>query len=108
MILDDATSSVDIATENEFQQAFEEFLTQSTRKHTVIFITHRLSTIKTADRIIILNRGRILEQGSHEELLQNGQIYPILWKTQEAGMVDLKLALEKIAQEIERKGEATK
>ncbi|MFW9992543.1 MAG: ABC transporter ATP-binding protein [Candidatus Odinarchaeota archaeon] len=101
MILDDATSSVDTATENAFQEAFEDFIVRSKRKSTMIFITHRLSTVKNADRIIILNKGRILEQGSHENLLQNGNVYPLLWKTQEAGMVDIKIALEKIALEIE-------
>ncbi len=98
MILDDATSSLDISTEAKFQEAFEEFLDRSPRVQTVIFITQRLSTLKIVDRIIILNRGQIIEQGSHEELLKNGQIYPLLWKTQETGMVDIKLALEKIIQ----------
>ena len=99
MILDDATSSLDILTEAMFQEAFEEFLDRSPIKHTVILITQRLSTLKMVDRIIIMNRGQIIEQGSHTELLEEGEIYPILWKTQEAGMVDIKLALEKIVQE---------
>ncbi|UCE13348.1 MAG: ABC transporter ATP-binding protein [Candidatus Heimdallarchaeota archaeon] len=97
MILDDATSSLDIATEAEFQRAFTQFLTKS--KHTVIFITQRLSTVKLADRIVILNRGQIVEQGTHEDLLEKGEIYPLLWKTQEGGMLDIRLALEKIIQE---------
>ena len=99
MILDDATSALDISTEASFQEAFEEYLAKSQRKQTVIFITQRLSTLKMVDRIIILNRGQIVEQGTHEELLAEGQIYPLLWKTQEAGLVDIKLALEKIIQE---------
>ena len=99
MILDDATSALDISTEASFQEAFEEYLAKSQRKQTVIFITQRLSTLKMVDRIIILNRGQIVEQGTHEELLAEGQIYPLLWKTQEAGLVDMKLALEKIIQE---------
>ena len=99
MILDDATSSLDISTEAKFQEAFENYLDRSQSVQTVIFITQRLSTLKIVDRIIILNRGQIIEQGSHEELLESGQIYPFLWKTQETGMVDIKLALEKIIQE---------
>ena len=99
MILDDATSALDISTEANFQEAFERYLDKSKIKQTVIFITQRLSTLKIVDRIIILNRGQIIEQGTHEELLEKGQIYPLLWKTQEAGMVDIKLALEKIIQE---------
>ena len=99
MILDDATSALDISTEARFQEAFEEYLDKSKNKQTVIFITQRLSTLKIVDRIIILNRGQIIEQGTHEELLDKGHIYPLLWKTQEAGLVDIKLALEKIIQE---------
>jgi len=99
MILDDATSALDISTEASFQEAFEEYLAKSQSKQTVIFITQRLSTLKMVDRIIILNRGQIVEHGTHEELLAKGQIYPLLWKTQEAGLVDIKLALEKIIQE---------
>jgi len=99
MILDDATSALDISTEANFQEAFKKYLDKSQSKQTVIFITQRLSTLKMVDRIIILNRGQIIEQGTHEELLQKGQIYPLLWKTQEAGLVDIKLALEKIIHE---------
>ncbi|MHA2224962.1 MAG: ABC transporter ATP-binding protein [Candidatus Hodarchaeales archaeon] len=99
MILDDATSSLDINTESLFQKAFSNFLSSKQEKSTVIFITQRLSTIKMANRIIIMNRGEIIEQGTHEELLAKGNIYPLLWKTQEAGLVDIKLALEKIIQE---------
>jgi ATP-binding cassette subfamily B protein len=99
MILDDATSSLDISTEAKFQEAFENYLDKSQNKQTVIFITQRLSTLKIVDRIIIINRGQIIEQGTHKELLKKGQIYPLLWKTQESGMVDIKLALEKIIQE---------
>ncbi|MFX1517116.1 MAG: ABC transporter ATP-binding protein [Promethearchaeota archaeon] len=99
MILDDATSALDISTEASFQEAFDEYLARSQSKQTVIFITQRLSTLKMVNRIIILNRGQIVEQGTHEELLDKGRIYPLLWKTQEAGLVDIKLALEKIIQE---------
>jgi ABC-type multidrug transport system fused ATPase/permease subunit len=96
MILDDATSSVDISTESEFQQAFEKYVKNLNYNPIVIFITHRLSTVKMANQIVIMNKGRIVEQGNHKELLEKGKIYPALWQTQEAGMVDLKLALEEI------------
>ncbi|MFX0014941.1 MAG: ABC transporter ATP-binding protein [Promethearchaeota archaeon] len=99
MILDDATSALDISTEATFQNAFDTFLKKSKTKHTVIFITQRLSTLRMVNRILILNRGEIIEQGTHKELLEKGQIYPLLWQTQEAGMVDIKIALEKIIQE---------
>jgi len=101
MILDDATSSLDILTENNFQKAFEKYLNKSNKKHTVIFITQRLSTVKIVDRIIILHRGQIYEQGTHDDLMKNGRIYPLLWQTQEAGMVDIKLTIEKIVDQKE-------
>ncbi len=99
MILDDATSSLDIYTEALFLDAFDKMLKDSPLKHTVIFITQRLSTLKNVDRIIILNRGAIIEQGTHEELMKTGEIYPLLWKTQENGQIDIKITLEKIIKE---------
>jgi ABC-type multidrug transport system fused ATPase/permease subunit len=99
MILDDATSSLDIYTEALFLEAFDDLLKSSPVKHTVIFITQRLSTLKNVDRIIILNRGQIVEEGTHEKLMNTGEIYPLLWKTQEDGQVDIKLTLEKIIKE---------
>jgi ABC-type multidrug transport system fused ATPase/permease subunit len=99
MILDDSTSSLDVYTESQLLKSFHEMLEQSKRIHTVIWITQRLSTLKNVDRIIILHHGRIYEQGSHKELLKNGKIYPLLWKTQETGQIDIKLTLEKIFQD---------
>ncbi len=101
MIFDDSTSSLDIYTEAEFLAAFQKMLEQSKIKHTVIYITQRLSTLKNIDKIIILNKGLIIEQGTHEELLKEGEIYPLLWQTQESGQVDIKLTLEKIIQDRE-------
>ena len=79
--------------------AFLDYLNTFKIKPTVLFITQRLSTLKIVDRIVILNKGVIIEQGTHAELLEHGNIYPLLWRTQEAGLVDIKLALEKIVQE---------
>ena len=101
MILDDATSAVDITTESHFQNAFLDYLTNSQKEHIVIFISHRLSTVKMANKILIMNKGQIVEQGTHEELMKSGQIYPVLWKTQEGGMADIKLALEKITKSLD-------
>ncbi|NHJ01400.1 MAG: ABC transporter ATP-binding protein [Candidatus Heimdallarchaeota archaeon] len=101
MILDDATSSLDIVTESQFQSAFKQYLDRSDIKSTVIFVTQRLSTLKIVDRIIILSQGHIIEQGNHDTLIKTGKIYPLLWKTQEAGILDIKLALERIAQDKE-------
>jgi ATP-binding cassette subfamily B protein len=101
MIFDDSTASLDIYTEAEFLSAFQKMLDKSKMKNTIIHITQRLSTIKNIDKIIILNKGRIIEQGTHEDLLEDGTVYPLLWQTQESGQVDIKLTLEKILQDQE-------
>jgi ATP-binding cassette, subfamily B, multidrug efflux pump len=54
----------------------------------VIAIAHRLSTIARMDRLIVLDRGHIVEQGSHDELLQRGGHYAVLWRRQSGGFID--------------------
>ncbi len=78
LILDEATSSVDTETEALIQQAMDTAL----RDRTTIIIAHRLSTIQHADRILVLHKGRIAEQGAHEELLTRGGIYAKLYRLQ--------------------------
>jgi ATP-binding cassette subfamily B multidrug efflux pump len=56
---------------------------------TVIAIAHRLSTIAQMDRLIVLDRGRIVEQGSHDELLRLGGHYASLWRRQSGGFIDV-------------------
>ncbi len=65
MILDEATASIDSMTEQLIQDA----LARIFERKTVIVIAHRLSTVERADRIVVMDRGRIVEQGSHNELL---------------------------------------
>jgi ATP-binding cassette subfamily B multidrug efflux pump len=77
LILDDSTSSVDAKTEMQIQLALENLMVG----RTTFIITHRLSTIRNADMIIIMDRGRIVEMGSHEELVELGQIYADLFAT---------------------------
>jgi ATP-binding cassette subfamily B protein len=76
-ILDEATASVDPFTESQIQAALDLIL----HKRTSIVIAHRLSTVKAADRILVLQRGRIIEEGNHTQLLANGGHYADLYNT---------------------------
>jgi len=78
LILDEATSSVDAETEFLIQQALERVL----EGRTSLVIAHRLSTVRNADKIIVLDQGRIVEVGQHEELLQGGGLYSQLYQRQ--------------------------
>jgi ATP-binding cassette subfamily B protein len=83
IILDEATSSLDSKTESMIQDSLSFFIEDSNK--TVIAIAHRLSTLKNMDRIIILDEGNIVEQGSHEELLKKeNSLYKKLWEYQQA------------------------
>ena len=78
LIMDEATSSVDTVTEALIQQALERLLSG----RTAIVIAHRLSTVRTADRIYVIDGGQIVEQGSHGELLERGGLYRDLYEKQ--------------------------
>jgi ATP-binding cassette, subfamily B, multidrug efflux pump len=83
LILDEATSALD----SEVEAAIQESLKTLMRGKTVIAIAHRLSTIAAMDRLIIMDEGRIVEDGSHEQLLKKGGIYAALWHRQSGGFL---------------------
>jgi ATP-binding cassette subfamily B protein len=82
LIMDDSTSSVDTQTEYEIQQALDELL----EDRTTFIITQRLSSIKKADYIIVLEDGEISEEGTHDTLIENEGIYRKLYETQISGV----------------------
>jgi ATP-binding cassette subfamily B protein len=79
MIFDEATSSLDTKTE----QAIQETLGEVARNHTTLVIAHRLSTVVDADRILVMDQGRIVEQGTHQQLLQQQGRYQQMWQLQQ-------------------------
>ena len=83
LILDEATSALDSGVEASIQQNLEQLM----QGKTVIAIAHRLSTIAAMDRLIVLDKGRIIEQGSHTELLSHNQLYAMLWNRQSGGFL---------------------
>ena len=78
LILDEATSSIDTRTEMKIQDAFAKMM----KGRTSFVVAHRLSTIKEADIILVMNNGRIIEKGDHVTLLENKGIYYNLWNSQ--------------------------
>ncbi|MBT5635665.1 MAG: ABC transporter ATP-binding protein/permease [Gammaproteobacteria bacterium] len=79
MIFDEATSSLDSAAEKVINDSLQEITTQ----HTTLVIAHRLSTIADAYEILVMEQGRIIERGSHTELLERGATYANMWKLQQ-------------------------
>ena len=83
LLLDEATSALD----SEVEVAIQESLDQMMENKTVIAIAHRLSTIAAMDRLIVLDKGQIVEQGTHAELLEQNGLYARLWKHQSGGFL---------------------
>lgn len=83
LILDEATSSIDTRTEMKVQRAFEELM----KGRTSFIVAHRLSTVRNADRILVMKDGKIIESGRHEELLEQNGFYKQLYESQFAATV---------------------
>lgn len=83
LVLDEATSALD----SEVEAAIQESLNQLMEGKTVIAIAHRLSTIAAMDRLIVLDQGQIVEQGTHQQLIDQGGIYAHLWAHQTGGFI---------------------
>ncbi|MEH7828695.1 ABC transporter ATP-binding protein [Gemmobacter denitrificans] len=90
LVLDEATSALDSEVEAQIQQALDRAMAGKT----VLAIAHRLSTIAAMDRIIVLDQGRIAEQGSHAELLARGGLYARYWNRQSGGFIVTEEAAE--------------
>ena len=84
LVLDEATSALDSESEKLIQDAFEHLM----HGRTSIVIAHRLSTIAKLDRILVLDSGVIVEDGSHEELLKKNGLYKRLWSHQSGGFIE--------------------
>jgi ATP-binding cassette subfamily B protein len=89
LILDEATAAVD----NETEAAIQRSLDWITAERTTLVIAHRLSTVRHADRIVVLEQGRIVESGSHEQLIASGGAYVNLWRVQAGLRADEALQL---------------
>jgi ATP-binding cassette subfamily B protein len=108
LILDEATSALDAAAEAAINQT----LSRIARGRTVISITHRLSSVKQADQIFVLERGRLAESGRHEELLERGGVYHRLWRNRDeadergGACADPHVAPERLARLLPAKAQA--
>jgi ATP-binding cassette subfamily B multidrug efflux pump len=88
LVLDEATSALD----SEVEAAIQDTLYGMMEGKTVIAIAHRLSTIAAMDRIVVIDDGRIVEEGSHEALLEGGGLYASFWARQSGGFIDTRAA----------------
>ena len=90
LVLDEATSALDSEVEAQIQTALERVM----EGKTVLAVAHRLSTLVSMDRLIVLDQGHIVETGTHQELLDKGGLYARYWKRQSGGFIDVREAAE--------------
>jgi ATP-binding cassette, subfamily B, multidrug efflux pump len=97
LVLDEATSALD----SEIEAVIQDALANVMEGKTVIAVAHRLSTIAALDRLIVLERGRIIEDGAHAELLRRGGLYARLWRRQSGGFLGIE-PIPKVVSRINR------
>ena len=85
LVMDEATAFMDPSTEATLQSDLDRLL----RRRTAVVIAHRLATVEASDRILVLKRGELIEQGSHQQLRANGGLYAQLAELQERGLARL-------------------
>jgi len=90
LVLDEATSALDSEVESSIQAALEKVM----QGKTVLAIAHRLSTLIKMDKIIVMDKGKIVEVGSHEVLVENNGLYARYWRRQSGGFIETRLAAE--------------
>ena len=83
LILDEATSSLDSITEQYIQEGLERLM----HNRTTVVIAHRLSTLAKMDRILVFDQGKVIEEGSHQDLLSMNRHYARLWEMQAGGFL---------------------
>jgi ATP-binding cassette subfamily B protein len=83
LVLDEATSQLDTVTEHEIQVALTDFM----KDKTTVVIAHRLSTLLSMDRILVFDKGKIVQDGSHHDLLEQHGVYKTLWNAQICGFL---------------------
>ncbi|HCX66551.1 MAG TPA: metal ABC transporter permease, partial [Rhodobiaceae bacterium] len=101
LLLDEATSALDTHTEKEIQTALKSI----SRNRTTLVIAHRLSTVVDADEILVLDKGRVVERGRHEDLLARNGAYAAMWNRQRESEEEERRLAASEAREFEAKAE---
>lgn len=100
LILDDSTSAVDTRTDKKIQEALRDYIPETTK----IIIAQRVSSVQHADKIFLLDNGRLVDQGDHESLLASSDIYREVYESQQGGTDDLDILADQVKEQMKEKG----